>query len=129
MSFTFELVLLTNIDDTQRVKIWKKFYVIYSFFFLRKIIIHFFTFFFYCVILPTSVFLPEVKIPNWATIYVPSIVTLLSAIATPRLVLFLTTTTYFFFSVQPPHLFTLSMTLITFYTINYLYMPTDHSTS
>lgn len=96
MSFTFELVLLTNIDDTQRVKIWKKFYVIYSFFFLRKIIIHFFTFFFYCVILPTSVFLPEVKIPNWATIYVPSIVTLLSAIATPRLVLFLTTTTSFF---------------------------------
>lgn len=84
MSFTFELVLLTNIDDTQRVKIWKKFYVIYSFFFLRKIIIHSFTFFFYCVILPTSVFLPEVKIPNWATIYVPSIVTLLSAIATPR---------------------------------------------
>ncbi|KAG2287289.1 hypothetical protein Bca52824_046893 [Brassica carinata] len=73
-----------EIIHNQRVKIWKKFYVIYSFFFLRKIIIHFFTFFFYCVILPTSVFLPEVKIPNWATIYVPSIVTLLSAIATPR---------------------------------------------
>lgn len=87
----------------QRVKIWKKFYVIYSFFFLRKIIIHSFTFFFYCVILPTSVFVPEVKIPNWATIYVPSVITLLSAIATPRLVLSLTTTTfihsiyYFFF--------------------------------
>ncbi|KAJ4904446.1 putative mannan synthase 15 [Raphanus sativus] len=73
-----------EIIHNQRVKIWKKFYVIYSFFFLRKIIIHSFTFFFYCVILPTSVFVPEVKIPNWATIYVPSVITLLSAIATPR---------------------------------------------
>ncbi|CAF1856956.1 unnamed protein product [Brassica napus] len=89
-----------EIIHNQRVKIWKKFYVIYSFFFLRKIIIHFFTFFFYCVILPRSVFLPEVKIPNWATIYVPSIATLLSAIATPRLVLFLTTTTSFFCQVN-----------------------------
>ncbi|KAJ0232250.1 glucomannan 4-beta-mannosyltransferase 15 [Hirschfeldia incana] len=73
-----------EIIHNQRVKIWKKFYVIYSFFFLRKIIIHSFTFFFYCVILPTSVFVPEVKIPNWATIYVPSVITLLGAIATPR---------------------------------------------
>jgi len=71
------------------VKIWKKFYVIYSFFFLRKIVVHFFTYFFYCVILPTSVFLPEVNIPNWSTIYVPSVITLLSAIATPRLVLYI----------------------------------------
>ncbi|KAG2322882.1 hypothetical protein Bca52824_016095 [Brassica carinata] len=52
-----------EIIHNQRVKIWKKFYVIYSFFFLRKIIIsirslssstedhnlHSFTFFFYCV--------------------------------------------------------------------------------
>ncbi|CAG7906075.1 unnamed protein product [Brassica rapa] len=73
-----------EIIHNQRVKIWKKFYVIYSFFFLRKIMIHSFTFFFYCVILPISVFVPEVKIPNWATIYVPSVITLLSAIATPR---------------------------------------------
>ncbi|XP_048633261.1 probable glucomannan 4-beta-mannosyltransferase 15 isoform X3 [Brassica napus] len=73
-----------EIIHNQRVKTWKKFYVIYSFFFLRKIMIHSFTFFFYCVILPISVFVPEVKIPNWATIYVPSVITLLSAIATLR---------------------------------------------
>ncbi|XP_010450208.1 PREDICTED: probable mannan synthase 15 isoform X2 [Camelina sativa] len=73
-----------EIIHNKRVKIWKKFYVIYSFFFLRKIIVHFFTFFFYCVILPTSVFLPEVKIPTWSTIYGPSIITLFGVIATPR---------------------------------------------
>ncbi|ESQ41604.1 hypothetical protein EUTSA_v100135781mg, partial [Eutrema salsugineum] len=67
-----------------RVTIGKKMYVIYSFFFVRKIIVHFFTFFFYCVVLPTSVFFSEVNIPTWSTIYVPFLITLFNAIATPR---------------------------------------------
>lgn len=66
--------------------LWKKLYLIYSFFFLRKIVVHFFTFFFYCVILPTSVFFPEVNIPAWSTFYIPSLITLFIVIATPRLI-------------------------------------------
>ncbi|XP_018445345.1 probable glucomannan 4-beta-mannosyltransferase 11 [Raphanus sativus] len=73
-----------EIIHNKRVKIWKKLYVIYSFFFVRKIIVHFFTFFFYCVILPTSVFFSEVNIPTWSTIYLPFMITLFNAIATPR---------------------------------------------
>uniref|UniRef100_A0A1J3DIX9 glucomannan 4-beta-mannosyltransferase n=1 Tax=Noccaea caerulescens TaxID=107243 RepID=A0A1J3DIX9_NOCCA len=73
-----------EIIHNKRVTIWKKLYVIYSFFFVRKIIVHFFTFFFYCVVLPTSVFFHEVNIPTWSTIYVPFMITLFNAIATPR---------------------------------------------
>ncbi|CAA7018177.1 unnamed protein product [Microthlaspi erraticum] len=73
-----------EIIHNKRVTIWKKLYVIYSFFFVRKIIVHFFTFFFYCVILPTSVFFHEVHIPTWSTMYVPFLITLFNAIATPR---------------------------------------------
>ncbi|XP_019097801.1 PREDICTED: probable mannan synthase 11 [Camelina sativa] len=73
-----------EIISNKRVTIWKKLYVIYSFFFVRKIIVHFFTFFFYCLILPTSVFFPEVNIPTWSTVYFPFMITLFNAIATPR---------------------------------------------
>ncbi|CAE6104110.1 unnamed protein product [Arabidopsis arenosa] len=73
-----------EIFRNKRVTIWKKLYVIYSFFFVRKIIVHFFTFFFYCFILPTSVFFPEVNIPTWSTVYFPFMITLFNAIATPR---------------------------------------------
>ncbi|XP_010453775.1 PREDICTED: probable mannan synthase 11 [Camelina sativa] len=73
-----------EIISNKRVTIWKKLYVIYSFFFVRKIIVHFFTFFFYCLILPTSVFFPEVNIPTWSTVYFPLMITLFNAIATPR---------------------------------------------
>ncbi|KAL1205827.1 putative glucomannan 4-beta-mannosyltransferase 15 [Cardamine amara subsp. amara] len=73
-----------EIIHNKRVTIWKKLYVIYSFFFVRKVIVHFFTFFFYCVVLPTSVFFSEVHIPTWSTVYVPFMITLFNAIATPR---------------------------------------------
>lgn len=68
----------------KRVSIWKKFYVIYSFFFVRKVAVHFLTFFFYCIIVPTSVFFPEIHIPSWSTIYVPSMITIFHTMATPR---------------------------------------------
>lgn len=71
-------------NNEQRVTLWKKLYLIYSFFFLRKILVHFFTFFFYCVVLPTSVFFPEVNIPAWSTFFIPSLITLFIVIATPR---------------------------------------------
>ncbi|WZZ75432.1 hypothetical protein YC2023_086802 [Brassica napus] len=68
----------------KRVSIWKKFYVIYSFFFVRKVAVHFLTFFFYCIIVPTSVFFPEIHIPLWSTIYVPSMISIFHTMATPR---------------------------------------------
>ncbi|MCH97297.1 glucomannan 4-beta-mannosyltransferase 9-like, partial [Trifolium medium] len=68
----------------KRVTIWKKFYVIYSFFFVRKIIAHVVTFTFYCVILPATVLVPEVEVPKWGAVYIPSIITLLNAVGTPR---------------------------------------------
>lgn len=76
--------MIMEIIRNKRVTLWKKLYLIYSFFFLRKILVHFFTFFFYCVVLPTSVFFPEVNIPAWSTFFIPSLITLFIVIATPR---------------------------------------------
>lgn len=68
----------------QRVTLWKKLYVIYSFFFVRKIVAHIVTFVFYCVVLPATVLVPEVEVPKWGAVYIPSIITLLNAVGTPR---------------------------------------------
>ncbi|CAH2057500.1 unnamed protein product [Thlaspi arvense] len=57
---------------------------IYSFFFVRKIIAHMVTFFFYCVVLPLTIFVPEVEVPQWGAIYIPCIITTLNAVGTPR---------------------------------------------
>ncbi|XAR69698.1 Glucomannan 4-beta-mannosyltransferase [Bertholletia excelsa] len=61
-----------------------KVHVIYSFFFIRKIVSHVVTFVFYCIVLPATVLVPEVEVPRWGSIYVPCIVTLLNAVGTPR---------------------------------------------
>ncbi|KAI3882415.1 hypothetical protein MKX03_001916 [Papaver bracteatum] len=68
----------------QKVSIWKKFHVIYCFFFVRKIVAHWVTFFFYCVIIPLSVMVPEVHLPKPIAIYIPATITILNAICTPR---------------------------------------------
>ncbi|KAI0522778.1 hypothetical protein KFK09_005163 [Dendrobium nobile] len=67
-----------------RESLLKKVHVIYSFFFVRKIVAHIVTFIFYCVVIPSTVFLPEVHIPKWGSIYIPSIITILNAVGTPR---------------------------------------------
>ncbi|KVH90694.1 hypothetical protein Ccrd_007275 [Cynara cardunculus var. scolymus] len=51
--------MVPEIIKTKQVTLWKKVYVIYSFFFVRKIIAHMVTFFFFCVVLPTSILVPE----------------------------------------------------------------------
>ncbi|CAH1438101.1 unnamed protein product [Lactuca virosa] len=76
--------MIIEIARNKRVTVWKKFYVIYSFFFVRKIVAHLVTFIFYCVVLPATVFVPEVQVPKWGAIYIPSIVSLLNAVGTPR---------------------------------------------
>lgn len=68
----------------QKVNFWKKVYVIYSFFFVRKIIAHMVTFFFFCVVLPLTILVPEVEVPKWGAIYIPCIITALNSVGTPR---------------------------------------------
>ncbi|CAA7400204.1 unnamed protein product [Spirodela intermedia] len=67
-----------------KVSLWKKVHVLYSFFFVRKIVAHIVTFVFYCVVIPATVFVPEVEIPKWGAVYIPSLITLINAVGTPR---------------------------------------------
>lgn len=71
----------------QKVKLWKRLHMIYAFFFVRKIVAHIVTFTFYCVVIPASVLVPEVDLPFWGAVYVPSTITLLNAITTPKWVI------------------------------------------
>lgn len=68
----------------QKVNLFKKVYVIYSFFFVRKIIAHMVTFFFFCVVLPLTILVPEVEVPKWGAIYIPCIITAMNSVGTPR---------------------------------------------
>ncbi|XP_021899067.1 glucomannan 4-beta-mannosyltransferase 2 [Carica papaya] len=76
--------MVMEIVKNKKVKFWKKVYVIYSFFFVRKIIAHMVTFFFYCVVLPLTILVPEVHVPIWGAVYIPSIITILNSVGTPR---------------------------------------------
>ncbi|KAK2981512.1 hypothetical protein RJ640_030974 [Escallonia rubra] len=73
-----------EIIRNKRVTLWKKVHVIYSFFFIRKIVAHVVTFVFYCVVLPTTVLVPEVEVPRWGAVYIPAVITLLNAVGTLR---------------------------------------------
>ncbi|KAE8673673.1 Glucomannan 4-beta-mannosyltransferase 2 [Hibiscus syriacus] len=76
--------MVWEIIQNKKVKFWKKVYVIYSFFFVRKIIAHMVTFSFYCVVLPLTILVPEVKVPIWGAVYIPSVITVLNSVGTPR---------------------------------------------
>ncbi|PWA61608.1 nucleotide-diphospho-sugar transferase [Artemisia annua] len=76
--------MVLEIIRTKKVTLWKKVYVIYSFFFVRKIIAHMVTFFFFCVVLPITILVPEVEVPAWGAIYIPCIITTLNSVGTPR---------------------------------------------
>ncbi|XP_023748391.1 glucomannan 4-beta-mannosyltransferase 2 [Lactuca sativa] len=76
--------MVLEIIRNKKVTFWKKVYVIYSFFFVRKIIAHMVTFFFFCIVLPVTILVPEVKVPTWGAIYIPCIITTLNSVGTPR---------------------------------------------
>lgn len=76
--------MVLEIIRNEKVSLWKKVYVIYSFFIVRKVIAHFVTFAFYCIVLPATVLVPEVVVPRWGAVYIPSIITFLNAVGTPR---------------------------------------------
>uniref|UniRef100_J3MCN7 glucomannan 4-beta-mannosyltransferase n=2 Tax=Oryza brachyantha TaxID=4533 RepID=J3MCN7_ORYBR len=65
---------------TKEVPFWWKFYLLYSFFFVRKVVAHVVPFMLYCVVIPFSVLIPEVTVPVWGVVYVPTTITLLHAI-------------------------------------------------
>ncbi|RDY05064.1 Glucomannan 4-beta-mannosyltransferase 9, partial [Mucuna pruriens] len=74
----------SHLCPLQKVSLWKKIHVIYSFFFVRKVVAHINTFVFYCIVLPATVLVPEVVVPKWGAVYIPSVITLLNAVGTPR---------------------------------------------
>ncbi|RHN79628.1 putative glucomannan 4-beta-mannosyltransferase [Medicago truncatula] len=76
--------IVMEIVTSKKVSLLKKLHIVYSFFFIRKIVVHVHTFVFYCILLPATVMVPEVVVPKWGTVYVPSIITLLKAVGTPR---------------------------------------------
>ncbi|OAY38137.1 glucomannan 4-beta-mannosyltransferase 2 [Manihot esculenta] len=76
--------MVMEIVRNKKVRFWKKVYVIYSFFFVRKLIAHMVTFWFYCVVLPLTILVPEVEVPIWGAVYIPSIITILNSVGTPR---------------------------------------------
>uniref|UniRef100_A0A6V7QTJ6 glucomannan 4-beta-mannosyltransferase n=1 Tax=Ananas comosus var. bracteatus TaxID=296719 RepID=A0A6V7QTJ6_ANACO len=54
-----------NIAINKEVSLWKKLHVLYSFFFVRRVIAPLVTFTFYCIVIPISSLVPEVSIPIW----------------------------------------------------------------
>ncbi|KAL8149977.1 hypothetical protein AgCh_006840 [Apium graveolens] len=76
--------MFMEIIRNKTVTWYKKVYVIYNFFLIRKIIAHIITFSFYCLIIPATCWIPEVVIPKWGAVYIPVIITVLNAAGTPR---------------------------------------------
>ncbi|XP_044959938.1 probable glucomannan 4-beta-mannosyltransferase 9 isoform X2 [Hordeum vulgare subsp. vulgare] len=76
--------MVMEIARNKKVTLWKKIHVIYNFFLVRKVVAHIVTFVFYCLVIPTTVLVPEVEVPKWGCVYIPTIITLLNAVGTPR---------------------------------------------
>ncbi|KAJ0987426.1 hypothetical protein J5N97_005782 [Dioscorea zingiberensis] len=72
-----------EIIKTKKISWWKKAYLIYSFFLVRRTIAHIVTFMFYCIVIPLSVLIPEVTVPAWGVVYIPTTITILNAVGTP----------------------------------------------
>ncbi|GER30461.1 cellulose synthase like, partial [Striga asiatica] len=77
--------MVIEVSKNKEVSIWTKFYIIYNFFFIRKIVGTMFTFSFYCVVLPLVSLIPEADVPNWGAILATFIIaTINTLVATPR---------------------------------------------
>lgn len=66
---------------------WRKLHLVYSFFVARRVFSHIVTFAFYCIIIPTSILVPEVTVPKLGVIYIPTTITILNSVGTPRSVI------------------------------------------
>uniref|UniRef100_A0A0D9Z2N0 glucomannan 4-beta-mannosyltransferase n=1 Tax=Oryza glumipatula TaxID=40148 RepID=A0A0D9Z2N0_9ORYZ len=74
---------ISSIDGLVGVSVWKKLHLLYSFFFVRRVVAPILTFLFYCVVIPLSVMVPEVSIPVWGMVYIPTAITIMNAIRNP----------------------------------------------
>ncbi|KAJ1295783.1 hypothetical protein BS78_01G249000 [Paspalum vaginatum] len=72
-----------EIITNKEVSIWKKHHLLYSFFFVRRVIAPLVTFLFYCVVIPLSAMVPDVSIPVWGLVYIPTAITCMNAIRNP----------------------------------------------
>ncbi|XP_062190973.1 probable glucomannan 4-beta-mannosyltransferase 11 isoform X1 [Phragmites australis] len=75
--------MMVEILQNKKVSLWNKIHLWYDFFFVGKVAAHTVTFIYYCFAIPVSVLLPEIQIPLWGVIYVPTVITLLKALGTP----------------------------------------------
>ncbi|PWZ58741.1 putative mannan synthase 11 [Zea mays] len=75
--------MMVEILENKRVSLWSKIHLWYDFFFVGKVAAHTVTFIYYCFAIPVSVLFPEIQIPLWGVVYVPTVITLLKALGTP----------------------------------------------
>ena len=60
--------------------------MIYSFFLVRRVVAPTVAFLLYNIIIPVSVIIPEVFLPVWGVAYIPTALTIVTAIRNPELV-------------------------------------------
>ncbi|XP_077237822.1 xyloglucan glycosyltransferase 4-like [Tasmannia lanceolata] len=69
---------------TSKISFWKKANLIFLFFLLRKLILPFYSFTLFCIILPLTMFIPEVELPVWVICYIPVFMSLLNILPAPK---------------------------------------------
>ncbi|XP_051149934.1 probable xyloglucan glycosyltransferase 12 [Andrographis paniculata] len=67
-----------------KIGVWKKANLIFLFFLLRKLVLPFYSFTLFCIILPTTMFVPEATLPSWVVCYVPATITFLNILPSPK---------------------------------------------
>ncbi|CAL4914633.1 unnamed protein product [Urochloa decumbens] len=75
---TWEVLLAKQVSPL------KKFYMIYSFFLVRRVVAPAVAFILYNIIIPVSVMIPEVFLPVWGVAYIPTALTVVTAIRNPE---------------------------------------------
>ncbi|KAG6384234.1 hypothetical protein SASPL_155963 [Salvia splendens] len=76
---------MMDIARSKKISVWKKIYMIYNFFVVRKIIGHTCIFFSYCIVLPLTIVVAGVDVPKGGAVFVPCIITAINvALSTPR---------------------------------------------
>ncbi|XP_062196335.1 probable glucomannan 4-beta-mannosyltransferase 11 isoform X1 [Phragmites australis] len=75
--------MMVEILLNKKVSLWNKIHLWYDFFFVGKVASHTVTFIYYCFAIPVSVLFPEIQIPLWGVVYVPTVITLLKSLGTP----------------------------------------------
>lgn len=75
--------MMVEILENKKVSFLSKIHLLYDFFFVGKIAAHTVTFIYYCFAIPVSVFFPEIQIPLWGMVYVPTVITICKALGSP----------------------------------------------